>query len=95
MIDAHSGAAGIAGWLNNYFSLKGDVYKRQVEGSITMGAAIAAKALTGGVNPYLAIILAFFGGMLAGLFTGCLLYTSKNTLLLILEKCVLLYFYPK
>jgi len=32
-----------------------------VEGSITMGAAIAAKALTGGVNPYLAIILAFFG----------------------------------
>jgi isopropylmalate/homocitrate/citramalate synthase len=24
MIDAHSGAAGIAGWLNNYFSLKGD-----------------------------------------------------------------------
>ncbi|MFA6698182.1 MAG: ABC transporter permease [Eubacteriales bacterium] len=43
-----------------------------VEGSITMGAAIAAKALTGGVNPYLAIILAFFGGMLAGLFTGIL-----------------------
>jgi putative ABC transport system permease protein len=43
-----------------------------VEGSITMGAAIAAKALTGGINPYLAIILAFFGGMLAGLFTGIL-----------------------
>lgn len=43
-----------------------------VEGSITMGAAIAAKALTGGVNPYLAIILAFFGGMIAGLFTGIL-----------------------
>lgn len=43
-----------------------------VEGSITMGAAIAAKALTGGINPYLAIILAFFGGMIAGLFTGIL-----------------------
>lgn len=43
-----------------------------VEGSITMGAAIAARALIDGANPYLSILLALIGGMLAGLATGLL-----------------------
>ncbi len=43
-----------------------------VEGSIVMGAAIAAISITRGINPYVAIILAFFGGLGAGLITGLL-----------------------
>jgi putative ABC transport system permease protein len=43
-----------------------------VEGSIVMGAAIAAFAITNGVNAYLAILLAFLGGLSAGLITGLL-----------------------
>ena len=43
-----------------------------VEGSIVMGAAIAAFAITNGVNAYLAILLAFLGGLGAGLITGLL-----------------------
>ncbi|NLM28734.1 MAG: ABC transporter permease [Clostridiaceae bacterium] len=43
-----------------------------VEGSITMGAAIAASLISKGVNPYLATLLALFGGMAAGLVTGLL-----------------------
>jgi putative ABC transport system permease protein len=43
-----------------------------VEGSITMGAAIAAKAITQGMDPYLATLLALFGGMAAGFVTGLL-----------------------
>jgi len=43
-----------------------------VEGSIVMGAAISASAITFGINPYLTIGLAFIGGLLAGLITGLL-----------------------
>ena len=43
-----------------------------VEGSIVTGAAIAAVAITRGINPYLAIGLAFLGGLVAGLITGLL-----------------------
>ena len=43
-----------------------------VEGSIAMGAAIAANCIYGGVNPYLATFLALLGGMAAGLCTGLL-----------------------
>lgn len=43
-----------------------------VEGSIAMGGAIAALSISNGINPYLAVILAMFGGMLAGLATGLL-----------------------
>ena len=43
-----------------------------VEGSIVMGASIAAKAITDGINPYIAVLLAIFGGMAAGLVTGLL-----------------------
>lgn len=43
-----------------------------VEGSIVTGAAIAATAITGGVNPYIAVLLAILGGMAAGLITGIL-----------------------
>src|SRR5690554_1996984 len=43
-----------------------------VEGSIAMGAAIAAQAIFSGVNPFLATLLAIGGGMLAGLITGLL-----------------------
>lgn len=43
-----------------------------VEGSIVMGAAIAAVTITNGINPYLAVGLAFIGGLIAGLATGLL-----------------------
>ncbi|HHU76440.1 MAG TPA: ABC transporter permease [Firmicutes bacterium] len=43
-----------------------------VEGSIAMGAAIAAHAIYSGFNPYTATLLALVGGMLAGLATGLL-----------------------
>jgi len=43
-----------------------------VEGSIAMGAAIAAQAITSGINPYAATALALLGGMAAGLVTGLL-----------------------
>jgi len=43
-----------------------------VEGTIAMGAAIAAQGITMGMNPYAATILALIGGMAAGLATGLL-----------------------
>jgi putative ABC transport system permease protein len=43
-----------------------------VEGTIVMGAAIAASAITRGINSYAAIAMAFAGGLLAGLVTGLL-----------------------
>ncbi|MBQ8603229.1 MAG: ABC transporter permease [Oscillospiraceae bacterium] len=43
-----------------------------VDGSIVTGAAIAAKLLVSGVNPVLATMAAFFGGMAAGVVTGLL-----------------------
>ncbi|MFZ3085563.1 MAG: hypothetical protein WA097_02830, partial [Candidatus Hydromicrobium sp.] len=43
-----------------------------VEGSIVMGAAIAAITISRGINSYVAIGLAFFGGLGAGLITGLL-----------------------
>ncbi|AZA19156.1 MAG: ABC transporter permease [Lactobacillus helveticus] len=46
-----------------------------VEGTFPFGAAICVSALVQGVDPMLATILAFLGGMLTGLVTG-LLYTK-------------------
>ncbi len=43
-----------------------------VEGSIAMGAAIAAQAITNGINPYVATGISLLGGMAAGLVTGIL-----------------------
>lgn len=43
-----------------------------VDGSFTTGAAIAAVLITNGVNPWLASLAAFAGGMLAGICTGLL-----------------------
>ena len=43
-----------------------------VEGSIAMGAAIAAQGITLGMNPYAATLLALIGGMAAGMATGLL-----------------------
>ncbi len=43
-----------------------------VEGTIAMGAAIAARAISTGFNPYLATGLAIVGGAAAGLVTGLL-----------------------
>lgn len=42
------------------------------EGSITMGAAIAAKVIAGGGNPYTGLVLAILCGMAAGLVNGLL-----------------------
>src|SRR5438045_6516761 len=42
------------------------------EGSITLGAAVAATALVAGVNPLLATAFGFLGGMVAGATTGIL-----------------------
>ncbi len=49
-----------------------DIADLTVEGSIAMGAAIAAHAISNGVDPYLATILAMTGGLAAGLITGLL-----------------------
>ncbi|MDD3777361.1 MAG: ABC transporter permease [Actinomycetota bacterium] len=43
-----------------------------VEGSIVTGAAIGAISITYGINPFLAVGLAFLGGLGAGLITGLL-----------------------
>lgn len=43
-----------------------------VEGSIVMGAAIAAKLITSGVNPVAATLVAIAGGFAAGCATGLL-----------------------
>lgn len=43
-----------------------------VDGSFTMGAAIAAKIILDGGSPWIATIAGFIGGMLAGLITGLL-----------------------
>lgn len=52
-----------------------DIADLSVEGSIAMGAAIAANMIYGGANPFLASLTAVLGGMAAGLVTG-LLYTK-------------------
>ncbi|NLK96906.1 MAG: ABC transporter permease [Epulopiscium sp.] len=49
-----------------------DIADLTVEGTLAMGAAIAAQAITGGINPYAATALALVGGLLAGLVTGVL-----------------------
>ena len=49
-----------------------DVSDLTSEGSFTLGAAIAASAIVKGVNPVIAILLAFIGGSLAGMITGLL-----------------------
>ena len=41
-----------------------------VDGSFPMGAAIVASCLVKGINPVLALIIAFLGGALAGFITG-------------------------
>ncbi|ADG83522.1 ABC transporter permease [Thermincola potens] len=48
-----------------------------VDGSFTLGAAIAATLIFRGYNPWLSVIIAFFGGCLAGIFTG-VLHTKFN-----------------
>lgn len=49
-----------------------DIADLSVEGSIAMGAAIAAKAISSGMNPFAATALALLGGLAAGLVTGLL-----------------------
>ena len=43
-----------------------------VDGSLTLGGAISAVYVAAGVQPIVAILLATFGGMMAGLVTGLL-----------------------
>ena len=43
-----------------------------VEGSITTGAAIAARLISDGTDPVLATVMAFAGGLIAGWVTGVL-----------------------
>jgi putative ABC transport system permease protein len=43
-----------------------------VDGSFTTGGAIAATMITAGLNPWLASVAAFSGGVIAGLMTGLL-----------------------
>lgn len=53
-----------------------------VDGSFTMGGAIAASIIVAGGNPWLATLLAVCGGLLAGTFTGLLHTVFKITPLL-------------
>ncbi len=43
-----------------------------VDGSLPLGAAISAVAITSGVNPYISLIFALAGGFLAGMVTAFL-----------------------
>ena len=43
-----------------------------VDGSLPLGAAISAVAITGGINPYLSLLFALVGGFLAGMVTAFL-----------------------
>ncbi len=43
-----------------------------VDGSLPLGASISAVAITGGVNPYLSLLLALAGGFAAGAVTAIL-----------------------
>jgi putative ABC transport system permease protein len=43
-----------------------------VDGSLPLGAAVSAVAITAGVHPYLSLILALGAGFLAGMVTGIL-----------------------
>lgn len=52
-----------------------DIADLTVEGSLTLGASVAAVAISTGVDPYLALALSFAAGMAAGLATG-LLHTA-------------------
>ena len=49
-----------------------DIADLTVEGSLPLGAAIAASAISTGVNPYLANGMALIGGLAAGFTTGIL-----------------------
>ncbi len=43
-----------------------------VDGSLPLGAAISAVAITSGVNPYVSLVLALAGGFVAGMVTAVL-----------------------
>ncbi len=49
-----------------------DIADLTIEGSYPLGAAIAVMAITKGMSPILAVVLAFFGGCVAGAVTGFL-----------------------
>ncbi|MFD2369265.1 ABC transporter permease [Brevibacillus sp. GCM10020057] len=53
-----------------------------VDGSFALGGAIAAKFIIDGTNPYLATLLAFLVGAVAGAFTGVLHTKGKVNALL-------------
>ncbi|MCC3237416.1 ABC transporter permease, partial [Pediococcus acidilactici] len=53
-----------------------------VEGTFPLGAAVSVTAITHGVDPLLATVLAFGVGMLAGLTTGLLYTKGKIPILL-------------
>ena len=47
-----------------------DVADLTVDGSMATGGAVAAMMITGGADPWVAVLVAFLVGMLAGLVTG-------------------------
>ncbi|MPM38179.1 hypothetical protein SDC9_84806 [bioreactor metagenome] len=49
-----------------------DLADLSVEGTLPLGAAVAARMITGGVNPWLATFCALLAGVLGGLITGLL-----------------------
>lgn len=49
-----------------------DIADLTVDGSFTTGGAVAAMLIIGGMNPWLALLIAFLAGLLAGTCTGLL-----------------------
>ena len=49
-----------------------DIADLSIEGTYPLGGAIAVMAITAGYSPILAVVLAFFGGCIAGAVTGIL-----------------------
>ena len=49
------------------------------EGSITLGAAVAAILLVSGMNPFVATAAAFCAGLVAGSSRACCIPSSRST----------------
>ena len=59
-----------------------DIADLTVEGSFPLGAAVAARLLSGGSDPFVAIFAACIAGMMAGVVTGWLTTKLKIPALL-------------
>ena len=63
-----------------------DIADLSCDGTFALGGCISAILITRGVNPFVTLLFALAGGMLAGLVTGCISNISQLTLMLTFNK---------